>query len=241
MNLIVSDFDGTIKRFDENPNILKKIDFKKDIKEIDKFIELGNKFVISTKRATSSILTELKKFGVNYSYLTVYEGLVSFDSEGKLLYANYLEKNFINFMTNLFNSSNLIESIDFYNAYGEKNLSKEEYILIGIKVRNIQTLMIELQKIKKDIGDLEYSYSFSSKKIWIHKTTNKSIGIKKLLETTKEKDDFSKIITVGDSWHDISMIKDYNGYCIENGEIDIYNPGNIKRTKNIRSLIRTIR
>ena len=57
--IIISDYDGTIKRFYKNPSIIEKIDFKKDINAINNFVKDGNDFVISTNRKTQSIINEL--------------------------------------------------------------------------------------------------------------------------------------------------------------------------------------
>ena len=38
MKLLVSDYDGTIKTYDKNPNFLEKYVFKKNIDEIKKAI-----------------------------------------------------------------------------------------------------------------------------------------------------------------------------------------------------------
>ena len=47
-----------------------------------------------------------------------------------------------------------------------------------------------------------------------------------------------EIITVGDSFHDIEMIYEYDGWCIKNSELDLYNSGTINRIPNIRTLIK---
>ena len=57
--LLISDYDGTIKRFESSPTLLEKIDFNKDIKSINRFIDNGNEFAISTYRKTPSIIEEL--------------------------------------------------------------------------------------------------------------------------------------------------------------------------------------
>ena len=60
MKMIVSNYDGTIKRYIGKPNLFQNIDLKKDLIEMRKFIENGNIFTITSKRTTQSIKKELE-------------------------------------------------------------------------------------------------------------------------------------------------------------------------------------
>ena len=82
--VLFSDYDGTIKTFDKYANYFEKRTFKKNIDAIDKFLGNGNKFIITTKRNTYSILEELEKYKINYSYLTTYNGRVTLDSKNNI-------------------------------------------------------------------------------------------------------------------------------------------------------------
>lgn len=240
MKMIVSDYDGTLKRFTGTPSIREKIDLKKDLKKIDEFISDGNKFVIATKRITSSILNEINKYGINYSYLIAHEGLVNFDMYGNLLYANYLEHNLIKYLRELNSKTNLIESIEYYNAYGNK-ISKDEYVLISVKIKDIKEMVKHLNELKQEMEDLYYSYDFKTNKIWIHNKTDKNLGLSHLLDNIPDNFQKKDIITIGDSNHDISMIKEYNGFCIMNSDLARYSLDIDKAVPNIRRLIKKVK
>ena len=240
MKMIISDYDGTIKRFTEKPSLLENIDLKKDVNSISNFIKKGNKFVISTKRVTSSILEEIKQYKIDYNYLISHGGLVSFDKNGKLLYANYLEEKLINFLKEINYKTDMIKQIDCFDAYNNTSFDKKDYILIGLVVKDIKEMLKKIKQIQAEIN-IHCSYNIKKNKIWLHNEVSKNEGITNLLqnipETLKQKD----IITIGDSINDLSMINEYDGYCIENGEIDKYYIGKVKSIPNIRKLIRKIK
>jgi len=95
MKMLISDYDYTIKPFENNPSIYERIVFKKNIDSIKRFIDRDNIFVIATGRTTSSIMDELKKYKINYSYLIAYNGRVIIDRNNKVIYANYLNQDVI--------------------------------------------------------------------------------------------------------------------------------------------------
>ncbi len=238
MKMIVSDYDNTIKRFYSKPNIIQKIDLKKDLRYIKNFIEEGNLFTISSKRTMPSIREEIEKYKVPYSYVTAHGGLVTFDNNDKLVYAEYLEKAMLKAIEELSQKTNLLENIDAYDVNGKRQDDlKDELISVGLTVRDVRDTITYFKSLNIDLS--KYHLSHGKFGFWISNVMNKKIGIDLLLENMDNKP--SEIITVGDSFHDIEMIYEYNGWCIKNSELDLYNSDSINRTPNIRTLIKKVK
>lgn len=238
MKLLVSDYDGTIKRFRHEPNIIQRIDLNQDLRHIKKFIEEGNIFNVSSQRPIVSIKKELEKNKVPYNYVTAYGGLVTFDKDDKLIYAEYLDKKILRAIEELSKTTDLLQTIKTFD--GNRNIEKElkdKLILIGLSVRNIRDTMDFFRSLNIDLT--KYHFSYDNHGFYINNIINKNIGINLLLSQINEQ--LSEIITIGDSFHDLEMINEYNGWCIKNSELDIFGTEIIKRTPNIRTLIKTIK
>lgn len=238
MKMIVSDYDNTIKRFYGIPNTIQKIDLILDLRYIKKFIEEGNLFNISSKRTITSIREEIEKYKVPYSYITANGGLVTFDKNDKLIYAEYLEKEMLIAIEELSKKTNLLENLTMYDVNGNKQKElKDELISVGLTVRNVRDTIAFFKSLNIDLG--KYHLSHKRFGFSISNVVNKKIGIDLLLEKMDNKPE--EIITVGDSFHDIEMIYEYNGWCIKDSELDLYNSGSINRIPNIRTLIKKVK
>lgn len=215
MNLVISDYDGTIKRIDKNSNLLNYIDFYKDIKAIRKFIDEDNIFAISTSRKTNSILNELNKYNIKYNYLSTYQGLVLLDSYSNIINANYLKIELLNCLKEYLK---IIKDITMYNEYGKETLDNN---VIRAEIQFESLFQISnLIKDLKEIEDINIIPTRKMNKIYIQKKSNKCDGVKCLMNYLKISNDHN-IITIGNSFNDEDMISKYNGYYIydENSEI----------------------
>lgn len=72
----------------------------------------------------------------------------------------------------------------------------------------------------------------------ISKETDKSKSIK-LLSEYVGLSNLSNIYTIGDGYSDISMVKDYNGYAMQNSVSDLKNVAN-KEYKSVSEMIKAI-
>lgn len=235
MKMIVSDYDNTIKRFYGIPNTIQKIDLILDLRYIKKFIEEGNLFNISSKRTITSIREEIEKYKVPYSYVTAHGGLVTFDNNDQLVHAEYLHKEILQAIETLSKTTNLLQSIRTSDEYGNRKQDlKDKLILIRLSVRNIRDTMDFFRNLNIDLN--KYHFSYDNHGFWISNVINKNIGIKLLLNQMNQQP--NEIITIGDSFHDVEMIYEYDGWCIKNSELDLYNSGTINRIPNIRTLIK---
>ncbi len=205
MKVLVSDYDKTF--------YLNDLDIKKNILAVKKFRNKGNLFIFATGRSYYDFLKKEDKYHLEYDYVLLNHGATILDKDDNLLYnfsinENYLEikkcleleKSIINFCC-----SNLESRVDFTH----KDLTK-------IAVRYLP--FVNIKKIKENLDNKfsninSYLVSTNMLEI-ISSSINKAKAIELLLKDLKiEK---KNVYTVGDSYTDYLMIKDFNGYCINN-------------------------
>ncbi len=237
MNLLFSDYDGTLKPFNNNPNILEKITFKKNINSINKLTKNNNKFIITTGRTTESLLNEINKYKINYDYITTYDGRVSFDNKNKLIYSLTIEKYILKEIKNILNNKPYYKKITLYNSNG-LTTNYEDIIIIIIKLDN-KELYKYIMDLLKDYKQINMKYSLFTNNLIISINSNKSLGIKKLLDSENIEVTNENIITVGDGLNDLEMLKDYNGYKMLISHPQLYY--NIdKTTTSVNKLIKKL-
>ena len=76
--LLVSDYDGTI--------LTTKNDLKLNLRFINKFMNNGNIFCLSTGRPFDSIYEEIQKYNIEFDYLTCCNGRVLLDNQYNILF-----------------------------------------------------------------------------------------------------------------------------------------------------------
>lgn len=226
--LLVSDYDGTIKKFYNKPTIRQKYDFIKEIKAINRFVKNGNDFAISTMRKTPSIKHEIEEFKILYTYLTTFNGMVTFDNKDRIVNAHYFNKDYIKYILDTIDigSKNIIS---MYNEYGESDIM-ENIVLIGIKTLIPHIILEKLSKLKM-------SYEYNRNTLWLHDDIDKSIAIEDIIKDKQ----ISNVFTIGDSQQDEKMIRYHNGHCINNSFLDNELDNSIPRVKNVRTLIKRIK
>lgn len=207
MNLLVSDYDGTIKPYDKNPNIIEKETFKKNIKSINKFIDQGNIFAIATGRSTDSIQEEINNYDIKYNYLLTYNGRTILDNKNNVIFSNQINSNIVN---ELYKKEYFKELLN-YNDFG---LTKENKNLVYIKLylNHFKYIKQALTELRKENLETQIDFDFISNSIIIRNKFNKKMGIEELLKNENLIIPKEKIITIGDEMNDIDMINEYNGY-----------------------------
>lgn len=215
MNLLVSDYDGTL--------YTNKMNIHANIEAVRRFVEKGNKFVIATAREYVSIKKEIEKYKIPCHYVICNIGGVIFDSEGKVLFSSVIEENDLQLIKDELKNNELV----FYGLHG---LQKEETNIIEVAVLDVEghkkrhILQAKLPNYRIDYG---------VGVLYIRKDMDKSKGIRELI--TKEQLECSKIYTVGDSENDIEMLIDYEGYRI--GNSSFLEPFNIEEVDSVKSLV----
>lgn len=221
MKLLVSDYDGTL-----NPYIG---DIQSNLNEIKKFCDRGNIFMISTGRSFESIKKEINKHNIKYDYLSCNDGSVLFDKYDNLLYVQYLNIKLLNKLVEDINSIDIIKKYNKYGIYG--------------KIENGDTVELELKvpflNIKPAIELLEeypcFAHDIYPGRIYIKKHGGKSKTINYLLK----KHNIQDVYTVGDSTNDIEMLREFKGFKMYTGTINLIK-NDIKPIISVKSLVKKI-
>ena len=221
MKLLVSDYDGTIKTYDKNPNFIEKNIFRENIKSINDFMK-NNKFVIATGRNTKSIYDETEKYEIKYDYLISYNGRVIVDKNNNVINAEYIDIEFLDEL-NYVN----IKELSFYDEFNLNN-SGNNPIYIYLTLSNIKEVRNCVAYWREFYPNLKITYNYLFNTIIIRKKYNKLLGINKLIDKEKINIKKQNIITVGDETNDKEMIKYYNGY-----RMLLSNPSLWFETKNV--------
>lgn len=205
MKLLVSDYDGTIKNYDKNPNFVERLIFEKNINAINDFCN-DNKFVIATGRNTKSIYDETYKYNILYNYLIGYNGRVIVDKDNNIISAEYIDNDFLSELDYV-----NIKDLTLYDEFKlNDNVAKPIYIYLELySIKDVKNCILDW---KEKYPNLEISYNYIFNTIIIRKKYNKLLGINKLLECENIDIEKQDIITVGDETNDREMIKYYNGY-----------------------------
>lgn len=204
--LLASDYDGTL--------FTNEIDLYENIKKIKKFQEEGNIFVIATSRSYSSIIEEVKKYKIPYDYIFSNVGAGIFDNLGNNLYADFIPKDqkekieiILEYYTQLdITRFGILETQD-----------KNSNNIVGYKIKGDVAILEKLAILYNTLlPKFDVSLKATENKLFLnYRNNSKEKAIIRLIEMFPEYKDF-KIITVGDDDVDFGMIKQFNGYRMQN-------------------------
>ena len=201
MNLIITDFDGTF--FDDD--YLKNIKFIENIKD-------NYDFVVATGRNFESLKKDLK---VKCKYYICNDGGYILDSDEKLIYNNYINKEGIKIVYDRMKELNyeeyFFDYINYFDTQINKNINK-----LSIKIRDNNALD-DMNYMLKDLDEI-YGYLSNN---WINilsTESKKECAIDKILELNN----YEKIYVIGNEINDYGMLKKYSGYLISKDKIKGY-------------------
>lgn len=211
MKILFSDYDGTIKTFENTPTIIENINFRMNVNAINKFIKEGNCFNITTGRTTESIIKETKKYGIDYNYLTSYDGRITIDKDNKIVFAKYLDKELLKELKKIVENIDLVKKYDFYNE-SNINYETENTVMLSLHMFNRSETKKRLEELKQKYPRLEIRYEMFWGIAHAMIKWNKKEGAKELININSwdEKDVYS----VGDGRNDIEILEEYNGHRI---------------------------
>ena len=203
--ILVSDYDQTFYLNDE--------DIKTNKKAVTEFRKRGNIFVIATGRSYFDFYTQVDMYKFEYDYVIINHGATILDKKDNVLANFSINDKIIN---NIKEDLNLNKSITgFCCSKLESRVGFKHKDLT--KINALYNSKKEAMSINKIINNKYFNYINSyyvtenSLEI-ISSETNKSKAINLLrnkLDILKE-----NVYTIGDSYSDIEMIKDFNGYAI---------------------------
>lgn len=202
--MIVSDYDNTIKT---SSKYITSLNFK----ALKKFRENGNKLVIATGRAFSSIKKSLIHNKCEYDALICNSGSTIFDSNDNLIFGDEINNDDLNeliyyFRCMLKSPFDSVQLFD-YNGLTDKRENIIEMVVDPNLLNNIPAILDELRNNYPHL--CFYYYDFS---IFVRKNCSKSDGINNIKNMFDIED--KDIYTIGDGPNDYEMIRDYNGYNV---------------------------
>ena len=240
--IVVSDYDDTFYVNEE--------DLKRNKEAVKKFREKENLFVIATGRSYLGIKEEIKKYNIEYDYLIINHGATILGKNDTILYNFPLKEEIIlnlkkdleieNQNTND-SDNNLEKEKNVYFCYSElanfvdfesKNITK-----IGIRYASSSDASRINKKLNATYKEIN-AYQVSKNEIEIiSKKTDKSKAIQLLADYySLEK---ACIVTIGNGYNDIKMIKDYNGYAMQKSVPEIIEVAK-EKVKSVAELINKI-
>lgn len=228
--LLVSDYDQTFYINDE--------DIEKNKIAVNEFRKKGNIFVIATGRSYADFMKKKNQYNIEYDYLIINHGATILDKKENIIFNEKIPNEILDslkFDLHIENSErnfccSILESrVEFEH----KNLTK-----IHVKYNDLEYSNKILKKLEEKYNSFLNSYLVSGNSIEIiSKNANKSKAIKLLskeIEIVQE-----EIYTIGDSYSDFEMVKDYNGYAMKESVDGLKNVA-LEEIDSVSDLIRKI-
>lgn len=240
MKVFVSNYDDTINRTYYECNLIEVFNLKKDIENINRFIAKGNIFIVTSARTHESIKYELTRENIKYNYIISSNGLVIYDNNDNLIYANYLSKDIVDFIKNYENKA--IQNLTSYKDEKGFITSKNDNVVsIEIRYLDINYIMDLVNKVKAVFKNITISLDTYKGKLYIYNKTDKKLGLDVLISKdsilNKNK---NNIFSLGDSETDLNILYNYNGYAIKNSKAAYYTEPN-RVVPNVRTLIKKLK
>ncbi len=203
--LIASDYDRTY--------YLDDYDLENNKKSVDVFRKSGNIFIIATGRSYYHFMKIVDKFNIDFDYAIINHGATIIDNNGNVIYNVSIDDSII---PEIKNDLKLSKATDYFCCSKlETKIPFEHNNLTKINVKyNTKKESLQMNDfINKKYSQYVTSYNITSSSIEIiSNRIDKSKAIQILAD--KLEIDYKNIYTIGDSYTDIKMVKDFNGYCM---------------------------
>ena len=211
--MIVSDYDKTFYLNDK--------DIEKNKLLVNQFREKDNIFVIATGRSYLDFQEEVDKYNLKYDYALINHGSTIINRNNEVL-CNFLITNDI--IKDIKKDLELAKTKFYFCCSKLESRVNFEHLDLT-KIAIVYNNDINIKKISNKINNkyqevISYIINDNMLEI-ISKDINKSKSIKLLSNYLKINK--KNIYTIGDGYSDINMIKDYNGYAMENSVVELKN------------------
>ena len=202
MLILSSDYDGTLKT--------RILDLRVNIRELKKFRELGNVFVINTGRPFKSIMGEVEEYGIPFDYICCNDGAVVFDKHLDIVNEALITEEQKSHIKNItfFNPS--FKLGHFYSAKERHDAEIDQPIEIEIVKTGDQKFEEFIRSL--DPQNMGLSYFQWRNSIYIKNQTSKSKALDHVLAHLGSGINPKDIYTIGDEGNDLEMIKNHRGF-----------------------------
>lgn len=205
MKLLATDFDNTL---------LNNSDYETNIKYINNFVEQGNFFIIVTGRNVGSLLKDIEKTNLKYSYLICNDGGIIFDKNLKIIYQKNVSKDIIPDVVEVFEQNKHLS--DWYIDTG-LTITKDKNSMANAIVGKTFDFD-EATKLFEQIKDRYHEIDGYVSMPWVsitEKTVNKGTGVKYIADLLGIHEE--NVYTIGDNINDLSMSDhNFNNYRMIN-------------------------
>ena len=229
--LLISDYDQTFYLNDE--------DIEKNKIYVNKFIDLGNLFAIATGRSYLDFHNKLDIYKFNYNYTILNHGATIIDKNNKVLFNICISNEIV---SQIQNDLNLSECMNFFCCSGINSrvtFEHKDLTKIHVKYSSKNYALDKANFINNKYGNYVKAYYVNTNSIEIiSNKTNKAKAIYWLIKFCNNinKDD---TYVIGDSYSDIEMVQEFNGYCMEDSVSELKSIA-IKEYNSVSSLIKDI-
>ena len=204
--MLVTDYDQTFYINDKDIELNKK--------SIDKFMSLGNIFVIATGRSYLNFSNKLKIYNFKYDYVILNHGATIVDKKNNILLNIPIQNSII---PKLKENLEIEKSLSYFCCSGIDSRVKFEHsnlTKINVKYDTQEEAMEKVSIINKKFGEFVNAYYVNNNSMEIiSRKTNKAKAIYKIIDKTEVNK--NNVFTIGDGYSDIEMIREFNGYCMK--------------------------
>lgn len=205
--LLASDYDCTFYLNDD--------DMENNKIYVDKFMSLGNVFVIATGRSYSAFHNVHNRYNFNYDNVILNHGSTIVDKNNNVLFNTSISNDIIHELKNdldlhLSDKYFCCSGINSGLGFEDKNLTK-----IHVKYDSLENSLKKAKYINEKYGNYVKAYFMNTDFIEI--ISNKTSKANAIYWLMKHCNNISKenTYTIGDSYSDMEMVSEFNGYCIK--------------------------
>ncbi len=229
--LLVSDYDQTFYLNDE--------DIENNKIYVNKFIDLGNLFVIATGRSYLDFHNKLDIYKFNYNYAILNHGATIIDKNNKVLFNTCISNEIV---SQIQKDLSLSESINYFCCSGidsRVTFEHENLTKINVKYSSKEYALDKANFINNKYGNYIKAYYVNTNSVEIiSNKTNKAEAIYWLIRFCNNVNKANTYV-IGDSYSDIEMVQEFNGYCMEDSVSELKLVAT-KEYNSVSSLIKEI-
>lgn len=211
MKMVVSDYDDTFYTND--------FDVIKNVSKIEQFMK-ENIFVIATGRSYLDFKIVEDLYNIKYNYLVINHGATIINN-GKIISNIYINNKIKNKLLIDLNLDKVINKDACSGINSMIELESDNLTKIHVRYKNIEYTKKIYNLIMNKYSNYINAFLVCKNQAIeiVSNNVNKSLSIKFIKDL--EKIDSKKIYTIGDSYNDLQMIKDFNGFSIKNSIVDV--------------------
>lgn len=225
--ILVSDYDQTFYLNDE--------DIEKNKKSVENFRKQENIFIFATGRSYFDFMNKAEQYKLKWDYLIINHGATILDKNNNIISNYTIDNDVIKNIKKDLENENAIKYFCCNLENSRTNFNDKDLTKIYAKYEKDKAEQIN-SLINKKYSEFVNCYLVSGNAVEIiSNKTCKSNAIEEIAQIEKiNKED---IFTIGDGYSDIEMIKNYNGYCMEESVQELLKICNGKIVKSVSELI----